>query len=324
LPFFKRRAPARRVFFATDIHGSELCFRKWISAARVYEAPILVLGGDITGKLVVPIVLENGAYRAELFNQPVVARDDAELEALISRIRQMGRYDAILTPAQRQTLESDPAEVDRLFHEVTQASLRRWIALADERLDGTDVRAFVMLGNDDYPELAEALDSGSRVKYAEERVLDAGGDYEIFSFGFSTPTPWDSPREISEEEMTERMEALLASARDPRRTIFNLHCPPSDTLLDRAPRLDAEMRPIVAGGAIDQMSVGSTAVRRLIIERQPVLGLHGHVHESAGIDRLGASLCVNPGSEYADGILRGVIVDLAEDGTVARWQMVQA
>jgi uncharacterized protein len=324
LPFFKRRPPARRVFFATDIHGSELCFRKWISAARVYEASILVLGGDITGKLIVPIVQEDGVYTAELFQQPVVARGDRELEDLVSRIRQMGRYDAIMSAAEKSRLESDPIELDRLFHKVTEESLRRWIALADDRLDGTNTSAFVMLGNDDFPELAEALRSGTRVLYGEDKVLDAGAGFEILSFGFSTPTPWDSPREISEEEMASRLETLASQAHHLQRTIFNIHCPPRDTLLDKAPRLDSEMRPVVTGGGIDQMSAGSSAVRQLILSRQPALGLHGHVHESAGVDRLSRTLCINPGSEYSDGILRGAIVDLGEDGSIARWQMVQA
>ena len=48
------RRRALRIFFATDVHGSERCFRKFLAAATVYEAEVLLLGGDVAGKGLVP------------------------------------------------------------------------------------------------------------------------------------------------------------------------------------------------------------------------------------------------------------------------------
>jgi Icc-related predicted phosphoesterase len=105
--------------------------------------------------------------------------------------------------------------------------------------------------------------------------------------------------------------------------VFNVHCPPSDTHLDQAPLLDDDLRPVVDASGIRTTSVGSTSVREAIERHQPVLGLHGHVHESPGASKLGASLCLNPGSEYGDGILRGAIVDLETGHGLRSWQMIQ-
>jgi Icc-related predicted phosphoesterase len=60
--------------------------------------------------------------------------------------------------------------------------------------------------------------------------------------------------------------------------------------------------------------VGSKAVRRAIETYQPILSLHGHIHESRGVATIGRTVCINPGSEYPDGVLRGAIVDFDRDG----------
>jgi Icc-related predicted phosphoesterase len=69
--------------------------------------------------------------------------------------------------------------------------------------------------------------------------------------------------------------------------------------------------------------VGSTAVREAIERQRPLLGLHGHVHESAGVEKIGRTVCINPGSDYGDGILRGAIVELDRDRGVRNWQLTQ-
>jgi len=322
--FGRGRKQRTRIFFATDVHGSEQCFRKFLNAARVYEAQVLVLGGDVTGKILVPLVRgEDGAWRGEIFEEPVKAATEEELAALQKRIRTMGRYDVLLTPAEKEDADRHPHGVDALFHRAMRESLERWVALAEERLAGTGVPCFMMLGNDDYEDLAAAFRGSEVVTSAEDDVFALPGGYELASIGYSTPTPWDSPRELPEEELATRIDAIVARVREPGRAIFNFHCPPSDTHLDQAPRLDAELRPVVDASGLRTASVGSLAVRRSIEDAQPLLGLHGHVHESPGAEKLGRTLCLNPGSEYADGILRGAIVDLDEEKGVRRWQIVQ-
>jgi Icc-related predicted phosphoesterase len=199
-------------------------------------------------------------------------------------------------------------------------SLERWVALAEERLQ---VPCFMMLGNDDFEELADALRGSDAVTYAEDGVYELPGGYELASIGYSTPTPWDTPRELSEEELGVRIDAVVARVREPEQAVFNFHCPPRDTHLDQAPMLDDELRPRVDASGVRVGSVGSVAVRRAIEEAKPLLGLHGHVHESPAAQRLGPTVCINPGSDYGDGILRGAIVDLDRERGVRRWQIVQ-
>ncbi len=317
-----RKAPRTRLFFATDIHGSEQCFRKWLNAAHVYEADVLILGGDVTGKVLVPLVSnQNGVWRGEIHGAPIVAEGEDELGELQRRIRAMGRYDLLLAPEEKRALDSDPNRVDSLFRRAMRESLERWISLADERLAGAKIQAFMMLGNDDLPELADVVRASLRIEHAEDAIFELPGGYELLSNGYSTPTPWRTPREVSEEELAAQLAARAAELRNPEWAVFNIHCPPAETHLDQAPKLDSELRPRVDTTGVQMVAVGSTAVRSLVEERQPLLGLHGHVHESPAAQKLGRTLCVNPGSEYGDGILRGAIVELDRDRGVRRWQI---
>lgn len=312
-----------RVFFATDIHGSERCFRKWLNAAEVYDAQVLVLGGDLTGKLLVPIVRGEEGWSAEVHGEWVHADDEAALDALRSRIRMMGRYDIVVSPAEHERL-ADRAELERRFGEVIHQGVSRWMTLLGERLAETDVAVYTMLGNDDVPELADVLRAASVATYAEDAIVELPGGFEMLSVGFSTPTPWHTPREISEEELSGRIEGFAGRLRDPSMAIFNLHCPPADTHLDQAAKLDADLRPVIDGSGPVMTSVGSFAVREALERHQPLLGLHGHVHESPAIQRLDRTVCINPGSDYGDGVLRGAIVDLDRTKGLRTWQIVQA
>ncbi len=321
---FGRKGPRTRIFFATDIHGSEQCFRKWLNAARVYEAQVLILGGDVTGKMIVPLVSNgDGLWHGEIYEEPVVAREGEELAALQKRIRTMGRYDVLLTPDEKAAVDAHPHGLDALFHKAMRESLERWVALAEERLAGSGVACYMMLGNDDFDDLADVLRGSEVVTYAEDEIVELPGGYEMASFGYSTPTPWDSPRELPEAEMAKRIGPLVERLREPEHAIVNFHCPPHGTHLDQAPMLDAELRPRVDASGLKVGPVGSTAVREAIERVGPMLGLHGHVHESPGTQRLGRTLCINPGSDYGDGILRGAIVDVDRAKGVRRWQIVQ-
>jgi uncharacterized protein len=322
---FKRsKQRATRLFFATDVHGSEQCFRKFVNAAQVYEVSALILGGDVTGKVVVPLVANgDGAWHGELHGEPVVARSEDELAALKKRIRTMGRYDVVLTAEEKREVDADPGRIDGLFHAAMRESLARWVALAEERLRPTGIPCHMMLGNDDFDDLAQMLRGSDVVTYAEDGVHELPGGFELASIGYSTPTPWNTPRELPEEQLGDRIDALLANVREPERAVFNFHCPPRDTHLDQAPLLDGELRPVVDASGVRMHSVGSSAVRRAIEDARPLLGLHGHVHESPAGQKLGSATCINPGSDYGDGILRGAIVDLDRDKGVRRWQIVQ-
>ena len=69
------------------------------------------------------------------------------------------------------------------------------------------------------------------------------------------------------------------------------------------------------------MPVGSRAVREFIEQHQPIVSLHGHIHESRGAVRIGRTVAINPGSTYGEGVLDGAIIDI-EDGEVVSHQLV--
>ncbi len=305
-----------KLFFATDIHGSDVCWKKFINAARFFDCQMLVMGGDMTGKMLVPIVdLGGGQFRIKLAGEErIVAADEAgRLRKLIA---DSGYYPYDTTPEEIATLETDRGAVDRLFQAKMTETLERWLQFADERLAGTNVRVYLGPANDDPPFIDEVLARGGRVENPEGRVVELPAGWRMVSCGWSNPTPWDSPRELPEDALLERIEAEVARLPTIDRAIFNLHVPPKDSQLDKAALLRPDLSPVMEGGAPVIAGVGSTAVRTAIERHQPPLALHGHIHESRGAVRIGRTVCINPGSEYADGVLRGAIVTLSEKGIV--------
>lgn len=311
-----------RLFFATDIHGSDRCFRKFLNAARFYSCDVLVMGGDITGKMLVPIVDEGrGRYRTTLFGRRREV-GEAELPALRKRIADAGYYPYDTTPDRIGDLDDDPAAVEQVFRTVMQATLRGWLNLAEERLAGTDTMCLLAPGNDDPPFIEELLRASPRVINPEGIVVELPGGFPMISVGYSNPTPWASPRELTEDALSQRIEQEASKLSDTRRAIFNLHVPPKETPIDQAIDLDEELRPRLRAGSPVIVGVGSSAVRRSLEDHQPMLGLHGHIHESRGKARLGRTLSLNPGSEYSEGILRGAIVTLSERKGLRGYQLV--
>jgi Icc-related predicted phosphoesterase len=320
----KKRGKGKRIFFATDLHGSERCFRKWLNAHEAYQVEMLVMGGDIAGKALVPIVQTGSStWEAEIRGETRHVADQASRDELLREVRMMGYYALEIDADEKDALDADPEYLEATFRQVMVDTLARWMDLADERLP-EGFPAVAMLGNDDYPELARPIIDSRSVYYGESGIFELPDGTEILSMGFSNPTPWDSPRELSEEMLKKRLDSRVSELKRPEKAIFNIHCPPYDTRLDQAPALDTDFRPKAGmDGGVQLASVGSTAVRGLIEEVQPVLSLHGHVHESTGDEKLGRTVTVNPGSTYMSGMLRGVLIELDSDGEVKSWQMTE-
>lgn len=308
-----------RIFFATDIHGSEVCWRKFLNAGAFYDATVLILGGDMTGKALVPLVEEGGRVEGELAGDRFVLESEEAVRDMEARISARGFYSVRVTPSQVSELQADPQKVDALFTERMGATLERWVALADERLRGQDVRCYVCPGNDDRFDVDERLRRSERIEVAEGRVVEVDG-VEMISTGWSNPTPWETHRECSEEDLGARIDQMIARLRDPGRAIFNLHCPPYRSKLDDAPALDKDLRPMYGGQAL--RPVGSTAVRDAILRHQPYVSLHGHIHESRGVARLGRTLALNPGSSYESGMLHGALVEIDAQWGVRSYMLV--
>lgn len=310
MPFWNRSStPRYSLFYVADLHGSEKCFRKFVNAGKFYRVDALILGGDVTGKALVPLVrLEDGSYEARFLGRTEIARDEKELAIVEGQIRFNGFYPFRTDAEELGQIAADPERREKHFQEVISAAVRQWVTLADERLDGTGIACLVMPGNDDGEFVGEILSEGRNLINPESRTIELG-PYQMLSYGWSNITPWKSPRELPEDQLEARIEALASDLESGRPAIYNLHVPPYGTRIDDAPEIREDLS-LVGGSSATMVPVGSTAVRRVLEHRTPMLGLHGHIHESRGSARLGPTVCLNPGSDYNTGILKGVIVRL--------------
>jgi Icc-related predicted phosphoesterase len=308
----KKRTRALRIFFATDVHGSDRCFRKFLNGAETYDADVLLLGGDVAGKGLVPVRRENGSLNATVRGEKVSV-PAGEKDRLYAEINMLGFYPVEMEQPEIERIAGDKPYLEGLFRREIKVQLEGWCELAAERLKPS-VRCIITPGNDDPVEIDAILENAERVE-CPERTLCELGPVLLASLGDVTPTPWDTEREYSEEELGERIAAMMDQVPAGRHTVVNFHDPPYASGLDTAPELDENLRPVLRGGRPSFVPVGSKAVRDAIRKYQPSVGLHGHIHESRAAQKIGDTLCLNPGSDYSADLLRGAIVDLAEDGS---------
>lgn len=323
-----RRGPSKTttVFYATDVHGSERTWRKFLNSAAFYKADVLVMGGDVMGKLTIPVIKEaGGGHRATIHGRVERLETAAEVEATRRRIADLGFYDILVDEEEYRTIRADQTAVEGLWERLATERLQRWIDMAEDRLGPAGIRCYVSGGNDDLTEVMTTLPATGTRSFVgcEGRVVTLADDLHMISLPYVNPTPWQTPREAPEEQLAEMIEELVAGLPDPSKAVFNFHAPPADSTLDTCPMLDASTDPpsqVVRGGQAVMYGAGSTAVRAALERHSPMLGLHGHIHESQAAARMGSTLCINPGSEYGEGVLRGCLISIA-DGKVKSYQM---
>jgi len=319
-----------RFFFSTDVHGSDLVWRKWLNTPKQRGAQIVLFCGDLTGKSVIPIIQK----KDNLWTCRVVGRNwelhsMEEVKKMQQRIADLGYYSKIMTPEEVRELQADPRKVDKLFEELMCERLRNWLNMAIETL-GKDITLYVMPGNDDEQYIDEVIKEFDKeyenVIYPLGKAVEIPGlpGYEMISFDYVNPTPWNTPREDSEKGLWKRLEKLANQVSvDWDHVLCNFHCPPYNTKLDVAPKLDKNLKPVTYAGTPVYEHVGSKSVRKFHEKFQPLMGLHGHIHESYASDKIGKTIVINPGSEYMSGVLRGFIIDITPDGGLERYWKVE-
>ncbi len=301
-----------RFFFITDLHGCTTCFKKAIRFIQQYKINHLIVGGDIAGKIVIPVVKKNGEYTVSM--EGIVNYSSNNLTKVIDKIKPLvnnGYYYAVLEEGEYLEIKSNKEKMEELFKEKILEKLNEWIEFAEKEAKKQNAKLYFMPGNDDPDYVEEFLESkrSENIIPAETRIVTLEDNLQMLSCGYSNPTPWNLPRDIPEEKLESILFNLANELDDPRKSIFNIHPPPYNTNIDLAPKLDENMRPILQpGGGYEMINVGSKAVRKLIEEFQPITSLHGHIHESRGFHKIGKTLALNPGSEYQEGILRGAVV----------------
>jgi Icc-related predicted phosphoesterase len=303
-----------RLFFTTDVHGSTVVFKKFINSGKFYEAQVIILGGDMVGKMIVPLVEQaNHSFRANYLGKVYEVSAGYELKQLEQTLENSGLYPVHVSPEEVKAFGEDKGLVEQRFAQLATERVATWLQIADERLRGTGIKCFVQPGNDDPYAIDQIFGQSECVQNVDQTLVMLDDDHEMISIGAANQTPWQCPRDLPEEELSRRIEAVAGKLKNPSGAVFNLHVPPFDTNLDVAPELDANLTPKLSlSGGFKMASVGSKAVRAAIEKYQPLLGLHGHIHESRSAQKVGKTMCINPGSEYGEGVLRGVVIELSK------------
>lgn len=296
------------------MHGSWRCFKKFVNAGKFYSADVLILGGDITGKMIVPLIKQlDGTYKCSYAGSEHVLKSKEQIDEMLANIRNSGYYPYLTEPNEVEELYSKPELVHQVFLKLMKETLRQWLKLAEDRLRDTGISCYISRGNDDFFEIDEVLNSSSYITDPEEKVINIDGGHDMLTLGSTNHTPWNSSREVHEDVLQRKIDKMVAEVKDIKKSIFNIHVPPINTLIDQAPKLDKSFKPVMSGGSLVMISAGSSAVRNSIELYQPLIGIHGHIHESRGMVKIGKTMCFNPGSEYASGILKGLLCDIEND-----------
>ena len=314
-----------KMFFASDLHGSNVCFKKFVNSAKFYGVDVLVLGGDLTGKAVIPIAeQEDGTFVALQHGEQVQIADKERARRLRQAARQHGflscGHVGVGVPAPEGAIRRRSSR--RCSRSSFWSACGNGRASPPRKLKGTDIPLVTVPGNDDFVEIDEILTQAPVFDFHEMQVCEFKGGYQMLYCGGSTPTPWDTEREYTEEQYVTRFAELLPQVTDMSRCIFNVHVPPFGTALDACPKLDKNLKVVYEMGLPAQVHAGCQTLIDIIKEHQPLLGLHGHIHEGRAKINIGKTICINPGSVYPEGILQGALITL-RDGQVTQANLMQ-
>lgn len=313
----------QKLFFSVDVHGADSVWRKWLQVPKIYNVDAMLLCGDLTGKSLIPIIKQkNGYHKAFYFGNNWTLKTDKETDEMENRIQAAGAYTLRCDLEQVEELQNDPSQVEELMLKMIKERMYNWLELLLEKIDINKTDVIVMPGNDDDWEVDEVIRSFTPrgIIWCLDQVVEVLG-IPMISLDYVNPTPWDTPREDKEKGLKKRIKKLVKMLDDPSKAIFNFHAPPYGTMLDLAPELDANKKPVTMAGQVNFVHVGSKAVYEALEKHQPMLGLHGHIHESYGTDKVGNTPVVNPGSEYGEGILRGYIVEIENGKVINHWKV---
>ena len=312
-----------RILYGSDFHGSEAAFRKFISAGLQYKANILIVGGDVTGKAMIPVIHQGGGrYLAHLFGAEQVSTNPDELEKVRKTISNVGFYPIALEKDEAEELETNPDKMAARFEQEMCQRVREWLTLAEEKLVPQNISMYFMAGNDDLPSIDKTIAEFEHIYDPDMKHFSLDDGYELVGNSNANMTPWACARDIEEDELAKKLEILAGMIQNPERTIAVIHVPPFASGLDTCPDLDKDLKIITQGGQVVMKPAGSP-VKAFIEKVQPMLTLHGHIHESPGHVRNGRTLSINAGSEYAEGIMKAAIINL-ENGKVKGHMLISA
>jgi len=228
-----------RIFFVSDLHGSEVCFRKFLNSAPIYRPDLLVYGGDIMGKLLQPVFRQDdGRFRWYPAGGRVEEFSADQLPQVERRIADQGRYSLVTTPPEWQRRQADREGLEKFCREIGKERVRGWLRLVEERLLPKKIPIVMNVGNDDTDGVLEILrhEAPTNLLVPEGQVVRCG-PYEIYGCGYANMTPWHCPRDLEEPDLGQFLQRTSTEIDTPGRTILDIHAPPVNTSLDLAPEL---------------------------------------------------------------------------------------
>ncbi len=217
-----------RCYMCSDLHAANRAYRKLLNAvkANVYEAQVVLIAGDLTGKAIVPIIDSgNGHYAATFLDQSYAVETATELQQLENNISDIGYYPHVMTPDEVEAMREDMALMNELFRRKMIERVGEWVALAEERIGKSGVQFYMMPGNDDDRGVDEKIAQSSYVINPVGKTIQLNEFHEMISFDFANHTPWHTPREWSEDEYYEHIKASAAKLHDVSRAVFHDSCP---------------------------------------------------------------------------------------------------
>jgi len=313
-----------KIFFSGDAHGAMKIWKKWVKIPDLYCVDVLMLCGDLTGKVLVPIIEQmDGTYKVYYLGEKLVLANNQEVKTIEDKLADVGEYSILCKQSVVDMLKTNPEAIEEVIKKKINERMQEWLELLIKQVDTSKTTVIVMPGNDDFYSIDPIIQSYYKqgIVWCLDNVIKIGG-IEIISIAHSNPTPWNTPREATEAELSKMIENLVSKLHDPHNAIFNFHVPPYGTNIDRAPELGKDRKPVIISGRVNYIHAGSKMVRKAIEKYQPILALHGHIHESPGFEKIGNTVCINPGSEYSEGILRGYIIEIM-NGTLKNYWKVE-
>ena len=234
----------------TDLHGSEICWKKFLNAGSFYGADVVILGGDVTGKAMVPIVQRaNGTWEASLQDHRDTLESEDAIVEFEKRVMDRGYYPIRVSDQEYVAMQEDEVLVDKRFKEVMLDGTERWIAMAEEKLANTGIRVIACPANDDMFEIDDLLSGAQVVETGDEddRSSSATSRWSRWAGRTRRPgTPSARPRSPSwRPGSIERSRGHRSET-----TIFNFHAPPYGSKLDNAPALNPDLTYVSGGQAI--------------------------------------------------------------------------
>lgn len=313
-----------RILFVSDLHGASLIVRKAITAIRQHNVDVLFLAGDLSGKDLRPIIDQgNGLYVLSVRGEKKEL-NQSNLEAIEQEFEDFGHYFFFCTQNEFKDLKENERKIISIMNNKILERIESWSLILSKSLDFKRTRVIITPGNDDILEIDGLLKQlqSKGIESNLDEPLDLGVN-QVITLDYSNITPWDTSREVDEETLWKKIEPKVALLKNPSSAIFNFHVPPFNTRIDLAPELDKSMHPVITPGSDGKVHVGSRSIRKAIENYQPLLSLHGHIHESPGEERIGRTICLNPGSEYTLGILNGYIIDFDIKGNIERYYRIE-